>query len=110
MQSAADYRAMDLGNDICRELQRRGHKPVRLEVGAGRIYLSIDLMDDDGRPWTKAFFMPALLATPHGFEAKIKDWKRKVASDLRTGTPTTVVREAVAHWGERRVQAMLEAA
>lgn len=109
MQTAADYRAMDLGNDICTELQRRGHKITRLEVGASRIYIQVDLMGAD-RPWTKAFFMPAPLATPHGFEAKIKEWKRCVHRDLRGGTASKVVREAIGHWGEGRVQAMLEAA
>lgn len=101
---------MDHGDAICRDLQRRGYTPTRLEVGAGRIYIQIDFMDGEGRPWTKAFYMIDGLASASGFEAQIREWKASVRASLREGTPSQVVRDAIGHFGSERVMAMLEAA
>lgn len=105
--------AVTVGNAICGEMERRGHRVLRFATvvhsdgGVANLFFEIDVIGDADFPWIKAFAPSIRTASPDEVEAQLAAWKRSVRGDLTMGRASGVVKAAIKRWGLDRVRGML---
>lgn len=98
------------GDEVCCQLQERGLTPVRLSFTEDQGVLIIFNLAPEGRtPWYKGFTRPRAEARPDAYLHDLAEWKAKVVREIRDGSPSETVRNAIGLYSRQGVLDMMGA-
>ena len=97
-------------DQIVATLRTLGYSVLWAEETEDQYVIGFDFMNNRETPWTRAFHLDKVHATPGLFIAEINAWKDDMKSRLSKGEVSLTMHNVIQHYGAQRLHDFLAAA